>query len=61
MYSDSGVVISRCGGLRSILARPALEVSPVRTPTSTCGAGRPSARAAARIPFSGARRLRSTS
>ena len=50
-YSDSGVVIRMSGGLRSIAWRSFCGVSPVRRPTEI---GAPT-------PFSGARRLRSTS
>ena len=50
-YSDSGVVISTSGGLRSICARSFCGVSPVRMPTVMSPP----------IPFSGARRFFSTS
>ena len=50
-YSDSGVVIRMSGGLRFIAWRSFCGVSPVRRPTET----------SAPMPFSGARRLRSTS
>ena len=50
-YSDSGVVMSTSGGLRSICARSFCGVSPVRMPTVMSPP----------IPFSGARRFFSTS
>ncbi len=50
-YSDSGVVMRMSGGVRRIAARSRWGVSPVRMATDR----------SAPIPFSGARRLRSTS
>ena len=50
-YSDSGVVMRMSGGVRRIAARSRCGVSPVRIATVR----------SAPIPFSGARRLRSTS
>jgi len=38
-YSDSGVVIRKFGGRRTIIARSLLVVSPVRTATVSSGAG----------------------
>ncbi|MPM95188.1 hypothetical protein SDC9_142341 [bioreactor metagenome] len=59
--SDSGVVIKMSGGWRGSPRRSLAGVSPERTATRTSGSGRPSLRAAACIPRSGTRRLRSTS
>ncbi len=59
--SDSGVVMSTSGGSRPNVRRSAAGVSPERMPTRTSGSGRPRRAAVARIPASGARRLRSTS
>jgi hypothetical protein len=56
-YSDSGVVTRMCGGCRSIAARSEGAVSPVRTATRTCGAGRLSSAATAAISASGASRF----
>ena len=42
MYSDSGVVMSMWGGLRSILWRSEAGVSPVRMPTRSSGPPMPS-------------------
>ena len=60
-YSDSGVVISRCGGCRKIRARSVAVESPVRSAVRIVGVVTPSSVAAAAIPRSGACRLRSTS
>jgi hypothetical protein len=51
--SDSGVVISTCGGRRVIACRCAARVSPVRTATRISGSSSPWAAAAARMPASG--------
>ncbi len=56
-YSDSGVVMRKSGGRRSIAARSAMAVSPVRTATLTSGAGMPSSAATAAISRSGASRF----
>ncbi len=56
-YSDSGVVIRRCGGCRSIAARALGDVSPVRATTRTSGTTRPSSRATSRISASGRSRF----
>ena len=59
--SDSGVVTRMSGGVRANARRASAGVSPVRMPTVMFGSGSPSRCAAALIPASGARRLRSTS
>ena len=60
-YRLSGVVMRMSGGVRSIRWRSRWGVSPVRTATDTSGASRPCSAAAAAMPASGPRRLRSTS
>ena len=60
-YSDSGVVISRSGGLRMMRARSVAVESPVRSAVRIAGIVIPSSAAASWIPRSGACRLRSTS
>ena len=60
-YSDSGVVMSRSGGLRASLRRSSAGVSPVRMPTVGVWTGWPSRSAAWAMPTSGARRFFSTS
>jgi hypothetical protein len=60
-YSDSGVVISTSASPRAMARRSRALVSPLRTATVTGAAARPLASAAARMPASGAIRLRSTS
>ena len=56
--SDSGVVTRMCGARRSMPARSAGEVSPVRTAARSGGSSIPIAFASARISASGASRLR---
>ena len=61
-YSDSGVVTTMCGGRRRMPARAVCGVSPVRTSVRIGDVGRcPASRARARMPASGAARLRSMS
>ncbi len=52
-YSDSGVVTTKLGGLRTIDARCELVVSPVRTATLMSGASRPRSRAISAISANG--------
>ena len=59
--SDSGVVMRMSGGLVISSRLRAGGVSPDRTPTLICGAGRPSRSAIRVMPVSGVRRFRSTS
>ena len=59
--SDSGVVIRMSGGRRSIDARSLCGVSPVRIATSGRWTVSPRRAATRAMPWSGARRLRSTS
>ena len=59
--SDSGVVIRMSGGWRSIWRRSWLGVSPERMATAMSGGSRPICADWRRMPWSGARRLRSTS
>ncbi len=56
-YSDSGVVTRKSGGLRSIAARSAAAVSPVRTATRMSGTASPSSAAISPISRSGASRF----
>ena len=58
---DSGVVTRMSGGVRANALRASAGVSPVRMPTVMFGSGSPNRCAAALMPASGARRLRSTS
>ena len=58
MYSDSGVVMNTCGGLRAWSVRSFCGVSPVRTATRISGSGWPISSARARISSSGASRFR---
>ena len=58
MLSDSGVVIRMCGDFRSIRARAAGGVSPVRTATRISGNSFPSALKRSRSSISGRSRLR---
>ena len=53
-YSDSGVVMTKLGGRRTIAARSVDVVSPVRTPTRRSGASRPSSAATSAISSEGA-------
>ena len=57
-YSDSGVVMSTCGGWRSIAWRSAWDVSPDRTARVNSGSGAPDTSDSARTPSSGTSRLR---
>ncbi len=57
-YSDSGVVTSTCGGLRNTFWRSPAGVSPVRTAVRISTSGRPMSASSARMPASGASRLR---
>ena len=61
MYSDSGVVTSTCGGLRSICCRCACVVSPVRTAVRIALSGSPASPASATICPSGFSRFSRTS
>ncbi len=56
-YSDSGVVTTKLGGLRSMAARSELVVSPVRTATRMRGAASPSSAARSAISPSGRSRF----
>ena len=56
-YSDSGVVITKFGGLRSIAARADAPVSPERTATRSGGTSKPSSRPMCSISASGAVRF----
>ncbi len=56
-YSDSGVVTTKLGGLRSIAARCDDGVSPVRTATVIAGASRSSSAATSAISVSGRSRF----
>ena len=56
-YSDSGVVTRMCGGVRSIAARSACGVSPVRTAAVMRGASKPSSSATRRMPRRGSDRF----
>ena len=58
MNSDSGVVMSTCGGRLACSARSFADVSPVRTPTRISGSGVPRSSASAVISASGSSRLR---
>ena len=60
-YSDSGVVISRSGGLRTSLRRASAGVSPVRMATVGRRTGSPVCPPTALTPSSGTRRFFSTS
>ena len=57
-YSDSGVVTMMCGGRRRLCCRSFCGVSPVRTATRMSTSASPSFASSARIPASGASRLR---
>ncbi len=59
--SDSGVVMRMSGGLLASWRRSSAAVSPVRTPTRTCGSGSPMRRIAWPTPARGERRFRSMS
>ncbi len=61
MKSDSGVVTSTCGGLRSMRARSACVVSPVRVAVRIGASGSPRASAAASSSPSGVSRFLRTS
>jgi hypothetical protein len=56
-YSDSGVVMRKLGGRRSMAARSEAAVSPVLTATRTSGEVNPSSSATSRISRSGASRF----
>ena len=56
-YSDSGVVMRKLGGRRTMRARSLLVVSPVRTATVSSGAGKPSSAATSAISRSGRSRF----
>ena len=58
MYSDSGVVTTICGARAPHARTLRLRVSPVRTTARISTSGRPSAASSARMPSSGASRLR---
>ena len=57
MYSDSGVVTSTCGGLRSMRARSDCGVSPVRVAVRIGASATPAASAAASSSASGVSRF----
>ena len=56
-YSDSGVVTRMCGGVRSIAARSAGVVSPVRTAAVIRGGGSPRETASRVMPARGSARF----
>ena len=56
-YSDSGVVTRMCGGVRSIAARSAAVVSPVRTAAVMAGGRSPAASARRRMSARGSARF----
>ena len=56
-YSDSGVVMTKLGGRRTMAARSLAVVSPVRTPTRRAGASSPISAATSAISRSGRSRF----
>ncbi len=60
-FSDSGVVMRICGGLRAIRARSRDGVSPVRTPARSSGGSSPIPLISRAMPSRGGRRFRSIS